>query len=87
MNYEIELKALKLELEREKNKNYILKKENEILMGNIGLISADQKALINQVKELEQKVLNYEEMQAKAKDISLKNGVKGIIKKFLRSKK
>ena len=31
MDYEIELKALKLELEREKNKNYILKKENEIL--------------------------------------------------------
>lgn len=63
MDYEIELKALKLELEREKNKNYILKKENEILMGNIGLISADQEVLINKVNELKQKVLDYENMQ------------------------
>lgn len=85
MDYEIELKALKLELEREKNKNYILKKENEILMGNIGLISADQETLINKVKELEEKLSNYENM--KAKNISKKNGVKKIIKRLLRSEK
>ncbi len=85
MDYEIELKALKLELEREKNKNYILKKENEILMGNIGLISSDQETLINKVKELEEKLSNYENM--KAKNISKKNGVKKIIKRLLRSEK
>lgn len=85
MDYEIELKALKLELEREKNKNYILKKENEILMGNIGLISSDQEILINKVKELEEKLSNYDNM--KAKNISKKNGVKKIIKKLLRSEK
>ena len=85
MDHEIELKALKLELEREKNKNYILKKENEILMGNIGLISSDQETLINKVKELEEKLSNYENM--KAKNISKKNGVKKIIKKLLRSEK
>ena len=85
MDYEIELKALKLELEREKNKNYILKKENEILMGNIGLISSDQETLINKVKELEEKLSNYENM--KAKNISEKNGVKKIIKRLLRSER
>lgn len=85
MDHEIELKALKLELEREKNKNYILKKENEILMGNIGLISSDQETLINKVKELEEKLSNYENM--KAKNISKKNGVKKIIKKLLRSER
>lgn len=85
MDHEIELKALKLELEREKNKNYILKKENEILMGNIGLISSDQETLINKVKELEEKLSNYDNM--KAKNISKKNGVKKIIKKLLRSEK
>lgn len=85
MDYEIELKALKLELEREKNKNYILKKENEILMGNIGLISSDQETLINKVKELEEKLSNYENM--KAKNISKKNGVKKIIKRLLRSER
>lgn len=48
----------KIELERAKMRNYILEKENEILLGTIGMITKEKKELINQVKELNKKPFN-----------------------------
>lgn len=43
---------LKLELERAKMKNYILEKENEILLGTIGLVSKDKELLISEIEQI-----------------------------------
>lgn len=41
-----------IELERAKLSNYILKKENEILMGTIGIMARDKEALISEIEAL-----------------------------------
>lgn len=43
---------LKLELERAKMRNYILERENEILLGSIGLVSKDKEKLISEKESL-----------------------------------
>ncbi len=43
---------IELELERAKLSNYILKKENEILLGTIGMMSREKNELIKQVDKL-----------------------------------
>ena len=47
---------LKVELERLKMTNYILQKENEILLGTISMVTADKEDLIKQL-EIAQKTL------------------------------
>lgn len=42
----------KVELERLKLTNYILQKENEILLGTIGIITRDKAKLIEEVETL-----------------------------------
>ena len=42
---------LKVELERVKMTNYILQKENEILLGTIAMVSADKESLMNQLEK------------------------------------
>lgn len=42
----------KLELERVKLTNYILQKENEILLGTIGMVTKEKSALITELEEL-----------------------------------
>lgn len=41
-----------VELERAKLSNYILKKENEILLGTIGILSRDKEALITELEAI-----------------------------------
>lgn len=41
-----------VELERAKLSNYILKKENEILLGTIGILSRDKEALITELESI-----------------------------------
>ena len=45
-------KNIEVELERAKLSNYILKKENEILSGTIGIISRDKEALIAELESI-----------------------------------
>lgn len=45
-------KNIEIELERAKLSNYILKKENEILSGTIGIISRDKEALIAELENI-----------------------------------
>ena len=45
-------KDVKLELERAKLTNYILQKENEILLGTIGIITREKANLIKELEEL-----------------------------------
>ena len=41
-----------VELERAKLSNYTLKKENEILLGTIGILSRDKEALITELEAI-----------------------------------
>ncbi len=41
-----------VELERAQLSNYILKKENEILLGTIGILSRDKEALITELEAI-----------------------------------
>lgn len=43
---------IEVELERAKLSNYILKKENEILLGTIGILSRDKEALITELEAI-----------------------------------
>lgn len=43
---------LKVELQRAKMSNYILKKQNEILMGTIGALSKEKEELIQRIEML-----------------------------------
>lgn len=43
---------LKVELERFKMRNYILEKENEILLGNIGMLANEKKSLIDELNSI-----------------------------------
>lgn len=41
-----------VELERAKMKNYILEKENEILLGNLGILTKEKRELLKEIEEL-----------------------------------
>lgn len=43
---------IEVELERAQLSNYILKKENEILLGTIGILSRDKEALITELEAI-----------------------------------
>lgn len=43
---------LKIELERAKMKNYILEKENEVLLGTIKLMARDKELLITEMESI-----------------------------------
>ncbi len=45
-------KNIGIELERAKLSNYILKKENEILSGTIGIMARDKEALLDEIKAI-----------------------------------
>lgn len=59
-----------IELERAKLSNYILKKENEILMGTIGIMARDKEALISEIEALK-----------KSKVFRIKNKIDRIIRR------
>lgn len=44
---------LEIELERAKMKNYILEKENEILLGTIGILANEKRELLEQIKNIQ----------------------------------
>ena len=48
-------KRLEAELERTKLTNYILKKENELLLGTIGSLAKEKKELLEKIKIMEQR--------------------------------
>ncbi len=41
-----------VELERAKMRNYILEKENEILLGNIGALTNEKRELLKEIEDL-----------------------------------
>ena len=43
---------LKVELERVKMRNYILEKENEILLGSIGILSNEKRNLLEEIQNI-----------------------------------
>lgn len=43
---------IKVELERAKMRNYILEKENEILLGSIGILSNEKRDLLEEIKNI-----------------------------------
>ena len=43
---------IEVDLERAQLSNYILKKENEILLGTIGILSRDKEALITELEAI-----------------------------------
>ena len=45
---------LKVELERVKMRNYILEKENEILLGNIGILSNEKRNLLEEIEHIKE---------------------------------
>ena len=49
------IEKLKLENERLKVSNYILRRENELIMGNIGLICKDKEELLKNLKKKDEK--------------------------------
>lgn len=57
----------KLELERAKLKNYILQKENEILLGTIGMMAKEKKVMKDEI-EKHRKSISYK-IKRKIKDI------------------
>lgn len=44
---------VKIELERAKMRNYLLEKENEILLGNLGCLAREKKELLEQIKNIQ----------------------------------
>ena len=46
---------LKIELQRVKMTNYILKKQNEMLMGTINNLSKEKEEMIKKIEEINQK--------------------------------
>lgn len=65
---------IKVELERIKLKNYILQKENEILLGTIGVMANEKEQLLAEL-ENHRKKIGYKVTS------KLKNGVKKIIRR------
>lgn len=63
---------IEVELERAKIRNYILEKENEIIMGNIGVISRDKEELIKQNNKLVEENAKIKEENSKIKEENLK---------------
>lgn len=57
----------KLELERAKLKNYILQKENEILLGTIGMMAKEKKVMKDEIEKY-RKSISYK-IKRKIKDI------------------
>lgn len=43
---------IKVELERAKMRNYILEKENEILLGSIGILSNEKRDLLEEIQNI-----------------------------------
>lgn len=64
---------IKLELERAKLANYVLKKENEILLGTIGILTREKEQMIIDIEK------NKQKLGCKLTR-KLKNGVKKIIR-------
>lgn len=75
------IEELKLQNERLKVSNYILRKENELLMGNIGLVCKDKEELLEKekIRQNETKVENQEKM-------TIKLFLKKVYKKLTRRK-
>lgn len=65
---------IKTELERANLKNYILQKENEILLGTIG-------SLANEKEQMAVELENYRRKISYRLTRKLKNGVKKIIRR------
>lgn len=75
------IEELKLQNQRLKVSNYILRKENELLMGNIGLVCKDKEELLEKekIRQNETKVENQEK-------ITIKLFLKKVYKKLTRRK-
>lgn len=75
------IEELKLQNQRLKVSNYILRKENELLMGNIGLVCKDKEELLEKekIRQNETKVENQEKM-------TIKLFLKKVYKKLTRRK-
>lgn len=71
------IEKLELENERLKVSNYILKQENELLMGNIGLICKDKEELLKKLEKKEEEIKINEN----------KGFIKKVYDKLLRRKK
>lgn len=52
-------KNIEIELERAKLSNYILKKENDILLGTIGIMARDKEALISELEDIKKSTFVY----------------------------
>ena len=65
---------IKIELERANLRNYILQKENEILLGTIG-------ALVNEKEQMLLELESYRKKIGYRLTRKLKNGVKKIIRR------
>lgn len=63
---------IKIELERAKLTNYVLKKENEILLGTIGALSNEKKELISQLDRFKN-----------SKTYKIKRKIKDLIKTII----
>ena len=64
----------KIELERAKLTNYILQKENEILLGTIGNLANEKQQMLSELEKYRQSI-SYK-MKRK-----VKNGIKKIIRR------
>lgn len=75
MNEEIEVERIKLT-------NYILQKENEILLGTIGIMAREKEQMLEEKEQI------LKELEANKQTINykLKRKVKNGIKKIIRSK-
>lgn len=61
------MEEIKVELERARLKNYVLQKENEILLGTIGMMAKEKKAM-NDELEKHRKTISYK-IKRRSKDI------------------
>lgn len=43
---------IKVELERARLKNYVLQKENDILLGTIGIITKEKQTLLSEIQKM-----------------------------------
>lgn len=62
-----------VELERAKMRNYILEKENEILLGSIGALAKEKKQLIEEIQKLKEEPVKKDGTYDKIKKILRRN--------------
>lgn len=75
---------LEIELERAKIKNYILEKENENLLGMIGIVTRDKEYLVKNREELEgemQKLVKEMETIKNKKIYKLTRKIENILRR------